>query len=181
MALLAAATLVSLKLSRTWITCSGGLHAGLMCAHLSQRVQPRNTKTPGLLKPLQVPTRAWSSISCCSMDFIQLPVTRSGMDAIVVFVDRLIKMTRFAACTTTWSALSLLRKLHISFWRMCTALMACLRRWSLTGIRASLQLSQRRCTRHGHQAGYEHCSSPGMSPAFGPLESLFGEHRKQLC
>ena len=39
------------------------------------------------------------------MDFItQLPVTRSGMDAVVVFVDRLTKMTHFAACTTSVTA-----------------------------------------------------------------------------
>ena len=38
MALLAVATLVSLKLSRPWIACSGDPHAGLMCAHLSQHV-----------------------------------------------------------------------------------------------------------------------------------------------
>jgi hypothetical protein len=36
------------------------------------------------------------------MDFIvQLPKTASGYDAIVVFVDRLTKMARFAACHTT--------------------------------------------------------------------------------
>ena len=85
-----------------WPTCRADVRALVTTCASCQRVQPRNIKTPGLLQPLQVPTRAWSSIS---MDFItQLPVTRSGMDAIVVFVDRLTNMTRFAACTTTVTA-----------------------------------------------------------------------------
>jgi hypothetical protein len=39
------------------------------------------------------------------MDFItQLPITRQGNDAIVVFVDRLSKMVHFAAIKTSVSA-----------------------------------------------------------------------------
>ena len=61
-----------------------------------------NTKPGGLLKPLQVPLFRWES---ASMDFIvQLPRTKSGFDAIVVFVDRLSEMVHFAATTTTVTA-----------------------------------------------------------------------------
>ena len=61
-----------------------------------------NTKPVGLLKPLQVPMFRWESVS---MDFIvQLPETKYGHDAIVVFVDRLSKMVHFAATTTTVAA-----------------------------------------------------------------------------
>jgi len=61
-----------------------------------------NTKPVGLLRPLQVPSFRWESVS---MDFIvQLPVTKHGKDAIVVFVDRLSKMVHFAATTTTVTA-----------------------------------------------------------------------------
>ena len=85
-----------------WPTCQADVRTFVTTCASCQRVQLRKTKTPGLLQPLQVPTRTWSSIR---MDFItQLPVTRSGMDAIVVFVDCLTKMTRFAACNTTVTA-----------------------------------------------------------------------------
>ena len=49
-----------------------------------------------------MPHWRWESVS---MDFItQLPVTRQGNDAIVVFVDRLTKMVHFAATKTSVSA-----------------------------------------------------------------------------
>lgn len=48
---------------------------------------------------LPVPTRKWGSVS---MDLIPaLPETASGNSAIVVFVDRLSKMTHLAACKTS--------------------------------------------------------------------------------
>ena len=56
-----------------WPTCRADVRTFVTTCASCQRVQPRNTKTPGLLQPLQVPTKAWSSIS---MDFItHLPVT----------------------------------------------------------------------------------------------------------
>lgn len=62
-----------------------------------------STQSPaGLLQPLPIPDHAWGSVS---MDFItQLPKTKSGKDAIVVFVDRLTKMTHFAAVKTDFTA-----------------------------------------------------------------------------
>src|SRR3954469_16966751 len=56
----------------------------------------------GLLQPLPIPTRPWEQVS---MDFIvQLPKTKAGFDAIVVFVDTFSKMTHFAPTKTTTSA-----------------------------------------------------------------------------
>lgn len=67
-----------------------------------QRNKPAHFKSVGLLQPLPVPEWRWESVS---MDFItQLPVTRHGNDAIVVFVDRLSKMVHFAATKTSVSA-----------------------------------------------------------------------------
>ena len=67
-----------------------------------QRNKHPNTKPTGLLHPLQIPDARWQAVS---MDFIvQLPRTRNGKDAIVVFVDRLSKMVHFAASTTTATA-----------------------------------------------------------------------------
>jgi Reverse transcriptase (RNA-dependent DNA polymerase)/RNase H-like domain found in reverse transcriptase/Integrase zinc binding domain/Chromo (CHRromatin Organisation MOdifier) domain/Retroviral aspartyl protease len=65
---------------------------------LCQRNKPTNQKPGGLLQPLPIPARRWESVS---MDLITaLPKTVSGKDAIVVFVDRLSKMTHFRAVTT---------------------------------------------------------------------------------
>jgi hypothetical protein len=53
----------------------------------------------GLLQSLPVPGRRWESIS---VDFItKLPLTRSGNDAICVFVDRLSKMIHLEPCKTS--------------------------------------------------------------------------------
>jgi transposase InsO family protein len=67
-----------------------------------QRNKPAQFKGKGLLQPLPVPEWRWESVS---MDFItQLPVSRQGNDAVVVFVDRLSKMVHFAATKTSVSA-----------------------------------------------------------------------------
>ena len=55
-----------------------------------QAIKPSHQPPMGLLQPLPIPERKWESIS---LDLIpQLPKTKSGHDAIVVFVDRLTKM-----------------------------------------------------------------------------------------
>ena len=67
-----------------------------------QRTNYRREKPAGLLQPLPVPDRRWDSIS---MDFVvELPSTRSGHDAMLVFVDRLTKMVRIASTTTEVAA-----------------------------------------------------------------------------
>ena len=54
---------------------------------------------PGLLHPIPVPSANWEQVS---MDFIvQLPWTKNGKDAIVVFVDYLSKQAHFVSTTTT--------------------------------------------------------------------------------
>ena len=67
-----------------------------------QRNNIRGGKPAGLLQPLQIPEEPWISVS---MDFItQLPKTPRGKDAILVVVDRLMKMTRFIPTVTTVGA-----------------------------------------------------------------------------
>ncbi len=57
-----------------------------------------NQLTAGLLKPLPIPEGSWDVVT---MDLItQLPRTRSGYDAIVVFVDKLTKMVHYAPTTS---------------------------------------------------------------------------------
>ena len=67
-----------------------------------QRNKASTTKPRGLLQPLPTPDRVWGSVT---MDLItQLPTTTSGYDSIIVFVDRLSKMTHFAPTHTTVDA-----------------------------------------------------------------------------
>ncbi|GJP50964.1 hypothetical protein CLOM_g10119 [Closterium sp. NIES-68] len=65
------------------------------CQHMkSSRLRPA-----GLLQPLEPPCRPWQQVT---MDLVTgLPAGPSGNDAILVVVDRLIKMVHFAACKTT--------------------------------------------------------------------------------
>ena len=59
----------------------------------------------GLLQALPVPQEPWEQVT---MDLItQLPRTRRKNDAIVVFVDKLTKMTHLVPTRTSVSALQL--------------------------------------------------------------------------
>jgi hypothetical protein len=70
--------------------------------HACQINKARQHKQPGLLQPLPVPQKRWQIVS---MDFIMdLPKTKQGHDAILVFVDTLSKMSCFVPCNTTISA-----------------------------------------------------------------------------
>src|SRR5215469_12445919 len=64
-----------------------------------QRNKSSTQRPVGLLQLLPIPDRLWSSIS---MDFItHLPRSQMGYDAILVFVDRLTKMTHLTPCLTS--------------------------------------------------------------------------------
>ena len=64
-----------------------------------QRAKSKTHKPYGLMVPLQVPQRRWTSIG---IDFItHLPITTTGFDAIAVFVDRLSKRVHLAPCHDT--------------------------------------------------------------------------------
>ena len=66
------------------------------CA-VCQAMKSRSVKPGGLLQPLSAPNDRWEAIA---MDFItDLPCTKAGYDAILVFVDRLTRMVLFAPCT----------------------------------------------------------------------------------
>ncbi len=64
--------------------------------------KPSNSHPSGLLHPLPIPTRPMEQVT---IDLItQLPVSKKGNDAIVVFVDKLTKLVHYAACKTTVTA-----------------------------------------------------------------------------
>ena len=67
-----------------------------------QRNKPSQQAKIGLLQPLPVPERPWQWVS---LDLItQLPRSRAGHDAIVVFVDKLTKMVHYVPTTTNVTA-----------------------------------------------------------------------------
>lgn len=69
---------------------------------MCQRNKTSTSKPGGLLQPLPIPRRPWGSVS---LDFIgPLPKTATGNNAILVFVDRLTKMTRLCATTIKCTA-----------------------------------------------------------------------------
>lgn len=64
-----------------------------------QRVKASNQHPAGLLHPLPIPERRWTTVT---MDFIvDLPITDTGKNAILVFCDKLTKMAHFVPCKTT--------------------------------------------------------------------------------
>src|SRR3954465_5202406 len=67
-----------------------------------QRIKASQMVPAGLLQPLPSPGHPWEQVS---MDFIiQLPKTRGGNDAIVVFIDVFSKIVHFAPTKTTATA-----------------------------------------------------------------------------
>jgi len=72
-----------------------------------QRTKPSQQAKMGLLQSLPVPQRPWQQVT---MDLItQLPRTRRGHDAIVVFVCKLTKMVHYFPCDTSITAKRLAR------------------------------------------------------------------------
>ncbi|KAE8958546.1 hypothetical protein PR001_g31017, partial [Phytophthora rubi] len=66
---------------------------------MCQRNKARQTKPPGLLRPLDIPKGRWTDVS---MDFVvSLPVSANDNNAIRVIVDRLTKRAKFIATKTT--------------------------------------------------------------------------------
>lgn len=67
-----------------------------------QQNKPSSQLPIGLLQPLPIPDRPWQTVS---MDLITaLPRTKSGHDAIVVFVDKLTKWATYVPTTTNVDA-----------------------------------------------------------------------------
>jgi hypothetical protein len=67
-----------------------------------QRNKPSQQAPMGPMMPLPIPARPWQQVS---VDLITaLPKSRSGNDAIVVFVDKLTKMVHYVPTTTTVTA-----------------------------------------------------------------------------
>jgi hypothetical protein len=105
-----------------------------------QRVQYVRHKPQGELHPLQILERRWQSVS---MDLItDLPVTKRGHDAVVVFVDRLSKMKHATMSSPTLTAASSLSSPPLqtsASTRLST--IATMANWSLSGLATPLLMS----------------------------------------
>ena len=85
-----------------WPHLRRSVAAFIRCCHSCQVNKPLNQRPYGLLRPLPTPDRPWQHIT---MDFaVDLPLTATGNDSIVVFVDRFSKMIRLAPTTKTVTA-----------------------------------------------------------------------------
>ena len=75
-----------------------------------QQNKPSHEHPQGLLQPIPTPERRWQQVS---MDFItQLPKTKQGHDAIVVFVDKLSKMMHAVPTRTDIDAVEVARIMY---------------------------------------------------------------------
>jgi hypothetical protein len=101
------------KLSRRWYwpKLKNDVEEYVKSCPRCQQNKPSNQKPIGLLQPLPIPQRRWQQVT---MDLItQLPKSKNGYDAIVVFVDKLSKMVHYAPTNTSVDAVEL-AKLFIS-------------------------------------------------------------------
>ena len=95
-------TLKQLKRYLWWPKMGQDVYDYVSKCDLCQKNKAANQKPAGLLQPLQIPDGLWSSVS---MDLItQLPKTEKGHTAIIVFVDRLSKMTVLSPARTDMGA-----------------------------------------------------------------------------
>ena len=85
-----------------WPTMNTDIRTYVLSCHACQSNKPSNAAPIGLRQLIPTPDRRWDVVT---MDLItQLPKTKNGYDAIVVFVDKFSKMAHYAPTTTTVSA-----------------------------------------------------------------------------
>lgn len=95
-------TTKALQRSYFWPGMAKDIQEHVRCCPMCQRNKPKRRKPYGELQPLPIPEDTWDSVS---LDFItQLPPSKQGNTSILVFVDRLSKMTHFAATKDTCTA-----------------------------------------------------------------------------
>ena len=83
---------VSARQSYYWPKMQKSIQNFIQHCDACQRNKPNNRSTKGPLKPLDVPSTPWSSVS---FDFITGLPPSSGFDSIFVVVDRFTKMAHF--------------------------------------------------------------------------------------
>src|SRR3954469_17860946 len=85
-----------------WPRLNNDVHHYVKSCDSCQCIKVSQQSPAGLLQPLPIPSQPWEQVS---MDFImQLPRTKSGFNAIVVFVDTFSKMVHLVPMRTTTTA-----------------------------------------------------------------------------
>ena len=91
------------------------VHEYVRTCDTCQRDKAVRLKPAGLLKPTQIPETFWASVG---MDWVvQLPMTKRGHDAIIVFTCRLGRMVHMAATTTHCTALETAKLFRHHVWK----------------------------------------------------------------
>ncbi|KAJ9514751.1 hypothetical protein QJQ45_028514 [Haematococcus lacustris] len=99
-----------------WPRMAASVHDYVRTCLACQRNKSNTQRPIGLLQSLPVPQHRWEHVS---LDLItQLPVTTSGHDAIVVFVDKLTKMIHAIPTTTSVTASTLARSFFDHVFRL---------------------------------------------------------------
>src|SRR4051812_21453187 len=81
---------------------NNNIHHYVKSCDSCQQIKASQQVPTGLLQPLPTLSAPWEQVS---MDFItQLPVTKAGFDAIVIFIDTFSKMVHFVPTRTTATA-----------------------------------------------------------------------------
>ena len=94
----------------TWPGMQSDVRDYVRSCDLCQCNKPMVGRMRGLLQPLPVPSGRWEEVSS---DFITgLPMTKDGLDAILVIVDRLSKWAYFVPTVTTINARETARLFH---------------------------------------------------------------------
>ena len=85
----------------TWFGMRKDVRRYIRNCHTCQRSRTPRHRPSGILRPLPIPLRPWSSIS---MDFVTGLPWSNGNDAVCVVVNHLTKMRHFVPCRTTTNA-----------------------------------------------------------------------------
>ena len=65
-------------------------------------IKSDNRAKAGLLRPLEIPSRKWAHVTT---DLVTHLLESNGYTAIVVFMDKLVKMVHLAYCTKEVTAM----------------------------------------------------------------------------
>jgi transposase InsO family protein len=94
-------TVRKLKQYFAWSGMNKAVHHFVTSCSICKQAKPDRARYPGLLQPLPIPDGAWHTVS---MDFIEGLPRSSGMNVILVVVDKFSKYSHFLALCHPFNA-----------------------------------------------------------------------------